>query len=170
MDDLEPLVLRDHRGRREIQVSLDLLGLQEMMVNMEPEDLLDLRVRRASLGFKEDQDPGDHQELRGRKVTQELLDSLATPENKDLVVSRESLETLVIMEEKETEESKVTPGPQANQGFKDLLASLECRVHLGNKATLDLLESRETLDLSDLQDYRVHLVTKDLQDLRDLPD
>lgn len=169
MADLEHLDQKDLRVRKETQVRLDPLDHQEMMVNMVLEDLPDLKVKRASLASKEDLDQEVPPVWRDRKVTQELLASLATPENRDLVVSRESLAILVTTAGRETEESKETLDLLANQGFRVLLANLECQARLVNKAMLDLLELRETLDLSDLLDSREHRVTKVPQDLKDLP-
>jgi len=114
------------------------------MGSMEREDPLDLKERRGSLAFKEAPAPEVHLVWRDRRVTQELPASLEILENRDLVGSRESLETPVTMAEREIEVSKGTQAHLVNQDCRDLLANLECRVLLVSRAMLDLQEQRET--------------------------
>ena len=143
MEDLGLLDLKALKEKREILDQMDLLVPLEMMESMGRGDPLDQKERRANQEFKEGQDQEVHLELKVQKAIQVPLVSPEILESKVLVVSRESLEILVITEgniasfkrmndflslilcaERETEEFRATPDLLGNLVFKDLQESL----------------------------------------------
>ena len=103
---------------------MDLLDHLVMMVNMEIEDPLDLRVKRENLESKEALVQEVHLELKVQREILVHLDSQATLVNRDLVELKVNLEILVIMEEKGTVEFRE---------IQDLLANQDCKDHLENQ-------------------------------------
>lgn len=170
MEDLGLLDLKALKEKREILDQMDLLVPLEMMESMGRGDPLDQKERRVNQEFKEGQDQEVHLELKVQKAIQVPLVSPEILESKDLVVSRGSLEILVITEERETEEFRVTPDLLGNLVFKDLQESLVCLGLQENKEMLDLPELRVTLAHLDLlayrglQETRAPLGQRDLQD------
>lgn len=137
---------------------------------MATEDLLDLREKRESLEIKVSPVPGDPQELKVRKVTLVLPDSLDPMENKGLEESKESLENLEITERKETKAFREILGLQVRLVHRVLQESQDRLVHLESKAIPDHQGLKETLDRLDHPDYRAPpeirapLVQKEVQD------
>ena len=98
MEDLVLLALKALKEKREILDQMDLLDPLEMMESMGRGDPLDQKERRANQEFKEGQDQEVLLELKVQKAIQVPLVSPEILESKDLVVSRGSLEILVITE------------------------------------------------------------------------
>ena len=121
---LELLDLRDRRVRRATRVKLVLLAPLEMTGNTAPEDRQGLKVKRESLGSKEDPDQGARLVWRDPKAILELLASPGTQGSRARAVLRENLAILVTMEGRETEASRATPALLVSQGYKDLLGNL----------------------------------------------
>ena len=98
MEDLVLLALKALKEKREILDQMDLLDPLEMMESMGRGDPLDQKERRVNQEFKEGQDQEVLLELKVQKAIQGHLVSQEILESKDLVVSRGSLEILVITE------------------------------------------------------------------------
>ena len=98
MEDLGLLALKALKEKREILDQMDLLDPLEMMESMGRGDPLDQKERRANQEFKGGQDQEVLLELKVQKAIQGPLVSQEILESKDLVVSRGSLEILVITE------------------------------------------------------------------------
>ena len=120
--------LQDQRDLREIRVTQDPMGHQDLLVlmeNMVSVALLDQKVKKESPAVKEVQELEDHLGLKDPRV---ILGHLASREHQGsraLEASRESLDSLENMARKETEECKGVLGPLVCLASWVLLASLE---------------------------------------------
>jgi len=166
MADQEHLDLRASKVTREILVYPDLLDHQALMENTEKEDHQDQKETMERLVNKEGLVQEVPQELRDLRVILELLDSLVHLENKDLLVSRETLAVLEWMARKATEVFKETLDPLASLDSKVLLENLEMLDLLVNKAMLDHQASREMKVLMGHLVCKEHLEIKEHQVLR----
>lgn len=158
---------RDSRVTRETSDPTVHPGPQELTANTAAEAHRVRKERRVSWATRESLDPGVLRALRDPKAILVLLVSPALRANKALLVSRESLASLVSMDEKVTEVFRATQVCQVNPACKAHLARLEVRGPRVNRAMLDHLESREILDRWDLRACRALLETKGGQDPKD---
>ena len=124
MAGLELLDLKDRRVRRVTRVRLVLLAPRGMTGNTAPEDLRGLKVKRESLGSKEDPDQGARLVWRDQKAILELLASPAIQGSRARAVLRENLAILVTMAGRETGAYRATPALLVSQGYRDLLGNL----------------------------------------------
>merc|ERR1719167_2060054 len=116
---MEGQELQDQRDLREIRVTQDPMGLQDLLVlmeNMVSVALLDQRVKKGSRAAKEVQEPEDHLALKDPKVILGRLVSREHQGSRALEASRESLDSLENMARKETEECKGAQDPLVCQG------------------------------------------------------
>jgi len=119
--------LQDQRDLREIKVTQDPMGHQDLLVLMESMvsvALLDQKVKKGSLAAKEVQEPEDHLALKDPRVILEHLASQGHQGSRALEASRESLDSPENMARKETGECKGVLGPLVCLVSWVLLASL----------------------------------------------
>jgi len=121
------LELQDQRDLREIRVTQDQMGHQDLLVLMESMAsvaLWDQRVKKGSLVARVVQEPEDHLVWKDLRVILEHLASQEHQGSRAPEASRESLDSLENMARKATEECKEALGHLVCQASWVLLASL----------------------------------------------